>query len=49
MENYDSRQQDGGNFGEVREDAFADPFDGEAVEACEVFEDGLYDLVIQVL
>ena len=31
MESYDSRQQDSGNFGEAREDVFADPFDGEAV------------------
>jgi hypothetical protein len=30
MENYD-RQQYGGDFGEVREDVFADQFDGGAV------------------
>lgn len=30
MESYD-RHQDGGNFGEAKEDVFADPFDGEVV------------------
>jgi hypothetical protein len=30
MENND-RQQEGGNFGELREDIFVDPFAGEAV------------------
>ncbi len=30
MENNDSRQQDGGNLEEIREDIFADPFDGGA-------------------
>src|SRR5919199_5082456 len=31
MENNSSRQQGVGNFGEVREDVFADPLGGEAV------------------